>query len=895
MKKRILTVLLAVCLVLALGTVTALADGTSAESPITINGVGYANMYQAVNAAKSGDTIVLNDDVEVSVLNIYTDDIYKPVFGGKFYPLLTLRTDVTIDLNGNNISIASADKSKTFICDLALFGIKGSTADVKVIGEGTIDSAAGNNTVYGFDVTSGGKLTIDGPTVTGAPTAVQVSNGDLIIYDGTFKLADTVTGDDIAEYSKYIINAIDGTVANKTSEIAIYGGTFGYDYSEPTEQGAEAFIPAGVTTSNENGNTVVTAAKEPTDGSVAEVNGIYFDSLSKAIGAALSGDTITLLKDISLNNNIVISKDVTITGTSKDITITAYENQTNENYRITVQNGANLVLKDLAVEASYGADIAAPIVSVKDTAKLTIDGCTISDVSTSGYSTGYGLINTMGTTGSKVTITNSTVNSKIGTNSGVTFYVLGGGGNCELDVHDNVFNLGSWFMFNINATGKVYNNVFNGNGENSSGRIINATNLAGLVVDNNTFAESLSGTQFVIGGDFTISNNVFEPLADDLAIGIYNKPTTQSSISGNTFYLDEDSYGIRILNAWGGVAGSLENLKIEDNKFIGSGVYQIRNDSWTGTADLSTNDFGDEVAIYVGNGATLTMKLPDAPTRDGYTFVGWKCDGQLYKAGATVEVSSNMTFTAVWTAVNIPDPNPIKIVDTANGSVDTSLSNASVGSVITITATPDAGYTVGSVVVTGPDGIVEVKRVDATTYTFKMPDGSVKVNVTFVKGLPFTDVTAGQWFYEAVSYVYANGMMQGDSATTFSPNAQMTRAMFWAVLGRIDGAVITGTDWVAEAREWAMAEGVSDGTDPNGIVTREQMVTMLWRYAGEPASNESLAAYIDADSVSTWAETAMRWAIENGIIEGMTATTLVPQGTATRAQCAAIFMRYANI
>ena len=253
-----------------------------------------------------------------------------------------------------------------------------------------------------------------------------------------------------------------------------------------------------------------------------------------------------------------------------------------------------------------------------------------------------------------------------------------------------------------------------------------------------------------------------------------------------------------------------------------------------------------------------------------------------------------LTFTAVWSAINIPDTYDIEIADAANGSVDTSLSNASAGSTITITATPDSGYSVASVTVTGPDGSVDVVRVNATTYTFKMPAGDVTVRVTFTDSdaLPITDVSAGQWFYDAVAYVYTNGMMEGDSATTFNPDGRMTRAMFWAVLGRIDGATITGANWVETARSWAMAEGVSDGTNPNDYVTREMMVTMLWRYAGEPASDYSLSAYTDAASVSDWAETAMSWALETGVIEGVTATTLQPQGTATRAQCATIFMRY---
>ena len=262
-----------------------------------------------------------------------------------------------------------------------------------------------------------------------------------------------------------------------------------------------------------------------------------------------------------------------------------------------------------------------------------------------------------------------------------------------------------------------------------------------------------------------------------------------------------------------------------------------------------------------------------------------------------------MTFTAVWSAINIPDTYDIEIADTANGEVDTSLSNASAGSTITITATPDSGYSVASVTVTGPDGRVDVVRVNATTYTFKMPAGDVTVRVTFTDSdaLPFTDVRAGQWFYDAVAYVYTNGMMEGDSATTFNPDGTMTRAMFWAVLGRIDGATITGTNWADQARDWAMAEGVSDGTDPNGLVTREQMVTMLWRYAVAKGYDVSIGestnilSYADFGQISEYAIPAMQWACGSGVITGVTDSTLAPQGTATRAQCAAMLMRFAEL
>ena len=283
--------------------------------------------------------------------------------------------------------------------------------------------------------------------------------------------------------------------------------------------------------------------------------------------------------------------------------------------------------------------------------------------------------------------------------------------------------------------------------------------------------------------------------------------------------------------------------------------------------------------------------------RSGYEFHGWRSGNRVFDGGETVPVYNNMTFTALWSMIEIPDTYAISVNSTANGEVDVSLNNASAGSVITITATPDEGYRVGAVTVSGPDGRVDVERVDATTYTFVMPAGGVEIDVSFVEDAalsePFTDVSEGHWFYEYVAYVYTHGLMEGTSATTFEPDAGMTRAMFWAVLARIDGQSVSGANWLETARAWAMAEGVSDGTAASELVTREQMVTMLYRFAGSPvAGGMALSEFADAGSVSSWASDAMSWALGEGVISGMGGGMLSPQGTATRAQAAAILMRF---
>ena len=269
-------------------------------------------------------------------------------------------------------------------------------------------------------------------------------------------------------------------------------------------------------------------------------------------------------------------------------------------------------------------------------------------------------------------------------------------------------------------------------------------------------------------------------------------------------------------------------------------------------------------------------------THKGY----YDCCGTEVPEGEHVFDRGVCTVCGYKRPVNLPDPHYIALAVSDGGEATLSLTNASAGATITVTATPDEGYELDYITVDG-------ERIDGTTFT--MPDHDVAVRVYFAPAgetLPFTDVNSVDWFYGYVEYVYASGLMDGMSDTQFDPNGGMSRAMVWAILARMDGEAVTGANWAETAREWAMANGVSDGEDANGYVTREQLATMLWRYAGEPESEYSLSAYTDAGSVSDYAATAMAWAVEHGIITGVTDATLEPQGTATRAQCAAMLMRF---
>ena len=281
---------------------------------------------------------------------------------------------------------------------------------------------------------------------------------------------------------------------------------------------------------------------------------------------------------------------------------------------------------------------------------------------------------------------------------------------------------------------------------------------------------------------------------------------------------------------------------------------------------------------------TWSSSDPDVASVNADGLVTAHMPGEAVITVTSAEGPSAECLVRVLYPINVPDTYDITVMQPANGDVSVNLPNASAGAAITVTAVPDEGYELAYITVDG-------ERISGTSFT--MPDHAVTVSAVFVlKGLPFTDVSVGAWYFDAVSYVYANGLMEGVSDTAFEPGGGMTRAMVWAILARIDGVTVTGSNWAETARSWAMAKGISDGENASAPVTREQLVTMLYRYAGEPVVSGSLTGWADAASVSGWAGSAMTWAVNRGIITGATESTLAPADGATRAQCAAILMRY---
>ena len=802
----------------------------------TVDGIGYDTFAAALNALKDNSTLTLLQSVEVTSQIAIDED------------------NVTFDGGGFTISAGDGFPAST---DLIL--VTGDNVTVKNV---ILDGA----THYGIQFYEAGNATIQDVTAQN-----NTSNG-IHINASTVKAAGTITLSNNGSYGMNLINVGFGSGINSAPGCS-------FDITGATLVGVDAIYSdsSDVTNSGSYGITITDGENEyvavkdsawpnffvpqavaEESAKITVTNGdkvtYYYNesSLQDAVAAADNGSTITLAPgtyDLGDDNGIVLNKKLTIQGSGADTVIKGTGTANYGNGLFTFTGGSEgSVLKDLTINyTATGAQRAAVY---------------FNDGFTGGSADNVTKIQNVDFVGGSLD------NEKA---CGITSSYITGG---YIEV--------SGCSFKNFAYGMYFNRVHD------------------LTIEGNT----IDGTRY----------NAINIAGDgDECSNIVIRDNTLTNISYANYDSDIYSSGINI-----GLAVSDVNIESNDITMLNGKepinivVAEDNTSKVTVTYTVNGSDYVVIVADEEDGKATYTEPAdPAAP--QGYKFDGWAYTGAVSVSGNTVTLTVGdtyeYTFAAKFSAIEVDPPEKpyhpsrpvgptydIDVVDADNGSVSANLSNASEGSTIRLTVEPDEGYELGSLTVTGPDGRVEVTRVNASTYRFTMPDGDVTVRATFVsEGLPFTDVSSSAWYYDAVSYVYANGLMDGVSSTQFNPDGTMTRAMVWAILARIDGQTVTGDGWIETAREWAVAEGVSDGENANGAVTREQLVTMLWRYAGEPEGTAPLSAWSDAGSVSDWAAEAMSWAIDNSVITGMSADTLAPQGSATRAQCAAILMRCADL
>lgn len=340
--------------------------------------------------------------------------------------------------------------------------------------------------------------------------------------------------------------------------------------------------------------------------------------------------------------------------------------------------------------------------------------------------------------------------------------------------------------------------------------------------------------------------------------------------------------------------------------------------------DVITLLKSDDVSATM-TGASKTIKVKRADTVSGNVNVTVNSESKTLDS-TTTEVTFTYTRpsssgpSSSGGSIATPTTYAVNVNAATNGAVAADKKTAAKGTTVTVTASPSKGYVVDAVKVVDKDGKdVAVTGKDGK-YVFTMPGSAVTVTGTFKAetpapvALPFTDVKSGNWFYDAVKYAYAQGLMTGTSATTFAPNGTMNRAMIVTVLYRLEKSpAVTGaskfTDvpagqWYSDAVAWAAANKIVNGYDettfgPMNAVTREQMAAILFRYEQvkgleNVTLEENLNRFPDQNKISAYAIPALQWAVGQKIINGNADGTLDPTGTATRAQVAQIFTNLLN-
>ena len=330
--------------------------------------------------------------------------------------------------------------------------------------------------------------------------------------------------------------------------------------------------------------------------------------------------------------------------------------------------------------------------------------------------------------------------------------------------------------------------------------------------------------------------------------------------------------------------------------------------------EVTYMDGEDVYAMQVVNDKA---SAPDTPVKSGYRFVGWYSGDAKWDFDTLV--TENLTLTAKWEKIHTSAPSAprydVAVSDGAHGSVTVSPKSASKGSTVTVTVTPDKGYTLETLSVTDRNGsALNLTDKGGGQYTFTMPSGPVTVTATFMDDNTmlnfFVDVPAGAYYYDAVLWAAEGGIVTGTDAVHFSPYASCTRAQIVTFLWRAAGSPVVnyamdfndvdGGTYYAEAVRWAASEKIVEGTTaetfaPDAAVTRAQVVTMLYRFAkaqGMDTTQGGMAIreFDDFDAVPAYALEAMDWAVNAGVLKGDN-NRLLPQDNCTRAQIVTMLYR----
>lgn len=876
-------------------------DGTAVfDSSIVavVDNKGYKTLADAVAAAQSGATVKLLKDV--------TEDVVIPA--GK---------TVTLDLNGKNIKPATGDAivnkgNLTIVGSGEVAAQKSGSAAIANFPDATANVNGGTFvSAYWYVIKNLGNMTIDGPVTIKKPEGNTDTSS--LIDNGWYGSTDKVAGESVsAQADKAKLTIKSGEFTGKSGSAScsviknddyatldISGGTFDSTNNQNTSN-ATTILNWNVATIS--GGTFI--------GQYPLANGAYNNAADKG-QFTISGGTFTGLKS-------VFGYGQGGDGVGK-ITITdgnfaapafgdwgsAYTMEISGGY-FTVDPSAYCVTGKTGVASDKdGYKYKVGTVEVKDENKITTDtqkgatkanlGSAIADTDkTNATDVGKSVTPTKLADTTPITaddkaqaLTELVKNKKVTLNQDgtipqdTTVTVVK---ETYLDVtvtaYDTTSNTVSMNIapkYNLIAVAKTGTNEEKVTLESAQDAKVGSTEVTVILPEafkgQKVYINHNNGANLYVAtadesGKITFTTNGFSPFTFALT-----NPDVVAEVNGNAYTSFADAVSAVPANGTIEITGGTSPYTGTANK-----TFTVKNST---SADITVNG------------------QPIEPTKS-YTFKYTHSSGGS-SGGSS---SGKTTYKVTTSAVN-------------NGGVNASPSNAEKGATITITLSPDKGYKLDKLTVTDGSGktVSTVKKSD-TVYTFTMPASAVKVGVSYVKATEtpsetkFNDVSANDWFASAVDYVTGKGMMNGTADNTFSPKANTTRGMVVTVLYRLENQPSTSaasfTDvasgaYYANAVAWANANGIVSGYGsgkfgPNDKVTREQLAAILYRYAQykkyDVSGANSLDGYTDVQSVSSYAVPALQWANAAGVVTGKSGSKLDPKGNATRAEVAAMLMRF---
>ena len=921
MKRKLLSVLLTLCLAFSLLPTAALADGegTQTNDVAQIGETKYATLQEAVNAA---------NDNTVKLLENVTEDINIPT-----------GINVTLDLNGHKITNVSGHTitvekgGKLNISDSVGTGVVDNTSHGKgaIVNSGevtlnggtfkrsaengtyspygnggnswytianygtmeintgvTVENAGGyssmirnggeatadcNLTIRGGNFTGGintvkndlfGVLTINGGNFSNTAQYVIMNWNKAEITAGTFQTLDTA--------SAVLFTSAFGSNANYVGELTISGGEF--KHASDTQE----MIVDHYDESNK-GNAVVTGGKFDADISkyiptdyVQSADGTV-EKLGETNAVAKVGGTYykTLADAVAAaqdGDTITLLKDAELTSTlnlAKNITIDGqgkYTIKAANSFTVGSDNKTYCVLyvsgEVTLKDVTVNGNEKCRVIFC-DKGKLTIDGATI----TNGKAPNF--------IGGVYMTSSASFEMKSGS--------ITGNKNAKGYQNDEYLQYSSDLWIGANANGAL--------------TAINGGTIGNVFVNANAWSASNPGSFTMNGG--TVTNLYVEHDANYGATFKYNDGTIEH------LYLSKENGNGQSIEVTP-VKGVIYNGGVKEEDLV--------------TLTLKYNDGATADTTYnVASGTTITLPTP---RRSGYTFNGWYDGSKFYAAGASYTVSATVTLNASWSYISSGSSSydPTYSVSTPSktehGTVTVSPKNASKGDTVTVTVKPDSGYVLETLTVTDKNGNeLTLKDKGNGKYTFTMPAGKVEVKATFMEDNSmlnfFYDVPNNAYFYEAVKWAVKNGITDGVGNNLFAPEQPCTRAQIVTFLWRAAGSpepkgaasgmtdVVSGS-YYEKAVAWAIENGITTGTttstfSPDATCTRAQAVTFLARALNAKAA--SAAEFSDVPTDSYFAD-AVAWAAANGVTEGIGGGLFGSDNDCTRGQIVTFLYRAYN-